>query len=168
MRPLRLLLAVALAALAGCVPSNHLDWKISAKTLDHYDEWRADDFARFSPELRKEVNWALALISTQTPGLREKKTDRSNNAFCRRIHGRTLRSVLIEAYGFQSAGLHARISTTQDNLLRNAELSKRIASDDQQLEFDRVRRKQIEAIAAMEAEIAFIKQRVDALAGPAK
>jgi hypothetical protein len=164
----RFLLPLFLLVLTGCVPSDPLDWRISAKTLDRYDEWYEADLQRLSPELRKEVIWALALISRQTPGLRAEKTDRSNNPFCRRIDGRALRSLLIEAYGFQSSALHARISTTQDNLLRNVELSKRIATDEQQAEFDRVRRKQVEAVAAIEAEIQQIKKRVDQLSRAAK
>lgn len=164
----RFLLTLAALALAGCVPADPLDWKISAKTPAQFNEWRDEDLPRLPAEVQKEFIHTFNFFAAQTPGVTSKRMDATDNPLCRRLHGRTIRNVIIEGYSLETTALLSKISTTSDNLLRNLQRSQTAAAAPAQDRFDRVQLSQTDAIAVMEKRLAEIKARVAVLSRSAR
>lgn len=166
--PLRHFIPVLCLALLGCIPADPLDWKVSAKTPNHYHEWRDTDFRRLSPEVRGEFDRTFNWFATLTPG--GAKTDKldQENALTRRLHGRTIRSVVLEGYQLETTALLSRISNTTDNMLRSLQLGERSGSAFSAQRLDQNREAQTAAIEKMNARLAEIKARVQQLERRAK
>jgi hypothetical protein len=159
--------ALVLACVA-CRPADPLDWKISAKTPAKFEEWQSTDLRRLPEREQQEFNRAFNFYASTSPrGLAPKDMDETNNPLCRRLHGRTIRHVILEGYDLERRTLAARISTESDNIIRNAEQTAKIDDPATLQRFEKVRNLQLESIEKYKARLAEIAQRVKELSAPA-
>lgn len=148
----------------GCRPRDPLDWKISAKTPGHFEEWRDDDLVRLPAAEQAEFNRAFTFFSATAPrALDEKDMSATNNPLCRRINGRTIRSVILEGLDLEKRALYSRIYTESDNLVRNAELTAKRDDPEIERKVEKARTGQMANIAAMKLRLQEIDERVKAL-----
>src|ERR1051325_2435512 len=149
-RPLLLVIAAGALAWAGCRPRDPLDWKISAKTPAHFEEWRDEDLVRLPTVEQAEFNRAFSFFAATAPrALADKDMDATNNPLCRRINGRTIRSVILEGLDLEKRALYARIYTESDNIARNAELTAKREDEETAKKVEKARVGQMANIAAM-------------------
>jgi hypothetical protein len=167
MLPLRLVLAllvIAASALAGCTPRDPLDWKISAKTPAHFEEWRDQDLARLPEAQQAEFNRAFSFFSSTAPrALESKDMNATSNPLYRRVNGRTIRSVILEGLDLEKRALYARIYTESDNMVRNAQLTATRDDPETARKVEKARVGQAANIAAMKLRVQEIDDRVKAL-----
>lgn len=155
-----LFLLVVMLFVAACVPADPLDWKISAKTPRHYNVWYHADLLRLTPELQAEYKRAFNLFAAQTGGFDEKNLDVATNPLCQRLHGRSIRYVILEAYQLESNALLHKMSTTMDNMMSNVTRGEAVASDTGNARFEAVRDRHKTSLELMEARLTAIKRRV--------
>jgi hypothetical protein len=153
-----------LVGFTGCSPRDPLDWRISAKTPSHFEEWRDQDLVRLPAREQQEFNRAFTFFASTSPrALDTKDMGATNNPLCRRINGRTIRSVILEGLDLEKRALYARIYTESDNIARNANLTAKMDSEAISQKVEKARTGQMANIAAMNLRIAEIDERVKQL-----
>jgi hypothetical protein len=115
--PVLVILAVALA---GCHRRDPLDWRVNAKNLNAYNSWMHDVSPELGDSLQKELAVATHNLALMTIGFKwpEKPADMysEHDPFCRRIHGRTVRQILIDYYAADNERLMDDIARELDTL----------------------------------------------------
>lgn len=164
--PLRWFYAGSVLLVCGCRPADPLDWKIDAKTPNHYNEWHATHFPQLPRELQQEFAHSFRLISAIEQGATPKNMNASNNPLCQRLHRQTVRSVILDGYHLEAKALLSRVSNVSDTLLHNIELRGKADSPEIDRRFERVQNRQETDLSAMNARLEAIKQRVAILSQP--
>lgn len=112
----------AALALSSCAPGDPLDRVVKAKTLNEYLWWEREELPKLDEPLRVEFVVAVNNIRATTPWFKTATTidelNDSRNPLCRRLHGKTVREVLIAGYEARREHLHSSIVTTMNNLQR--------------------------------------------------
>lgn len=167
MRAVRLIFATLLLALAaGCAPepTDPLAWKIDAATPASFDTWIAEHSDRIPAEFAPDFRIALNNLSAVSPRPGTAVDPRStNDPFCRRIHQHTVRAVIYDGLDVARSQLRAKLSRTEDNLLRNLTTEDKLAGDAAMQErYERARRNAEPAIKALKQQLEILDTRMKA------
>ncbi len=171
MIPPRVFLTVAALALAGagCRPTNPLDGKISAPTPAAFEAWEDQELERLGERERREFVHAFDFIASTMPAaLAPADANKTGNPLCRRLDGRTIRSVILEGYDLEKRTLYARISNESDHLIQNASRVEKVDDPKLLARYDRVRDFQKSYVDQMQARLGEIERRVAELTPPVK
>lgn len=121
------ILLVAASILVGCGPKNPLDRTVDASNPGTYLAWWKHERRRLPQGLEAELDDAFRAINNSIVRRYAVDLNSSNDPFCVKVNGLTLRDVLIDAYLQENEVLLKRISLGTTNL---ATLTKNPAFDD--------------------------------------
>lgn len=119
MSRLRLLLLLFLiAVLAACTPRDPLDWKIDGRNANELQGWLDHTLEKMPAPLAEEFTTAVVRIRDTTHGWAKADPEATSNPLCLRLHGRTVRDVLVEGLQLQADDFAARVKNDKENILR--------------------------------------------------
>lgn len=111
------LLAAALAV-TSCTPRDPLDWKIDGRNAEEIQSWIDHQLEKMPAPLADELAVALVRIRNATHGWNKADPLATNNPLSLRLHGRTVRDVLLEGLRLEADDYAARAKNDKDNILR--------------------------------------------------
>lgn len=114
----RLISLLAVLLLAGCTPRDPLDWKIDGRNANELQGWLDHTIEKMPAPLADEFSVAVVRIRDTTHGWTKANPEATTNPLCFRLHGRTVRDVLIEGLQLQADDLAARVKNDKANILR--------------------------------------------------
>lgn len=109
--------SVALA-LAGCTPRDALDWKVDGRNASELQVWLDCTIEKMPAPLADEFSVAVVRIRDTTHGWTKANPQATTNPLCLRLHGRTVRDVLVEGLRLQADDFAARVKNDKTNILR--------------------------------------------------
>ncbi len=113
---------------AGCAPKDPLDWKIHADTPDDINDWWQRKKDLMPQNLAIELNASFETIFNKLEFQRVSiEPENGFDPFCLRVNHASIRDVIVDAYLIADESLLSKIITTQNELIKNVDLS---ASDD--------------------------------------
>ena len=113
------LLVFAAFAFTGCQPKDPLDVKISASSPSDYNDWVGRHHPTLPLEVQQEFDRAFGKLMVDTGAkLGSTDTNKIQNWLCTRLHGKTIRSVILEGYQVEADSIRIRMVVTSDNIVR--------------------------------------------------
>ncbi len=161
---------LAALLLAGCQPKDPLDWKIGAGSPEAFDTWMDRRHRLLPPDLQQDFDRAFAVVRSDTAThLGTVDPARINAGLSRRLDGKTIRAVILDADDVESDALRTRISLTIDAIVRNARASESLENRPAEAQrFAEARAGQETAIKAMQARLDEVAAQVHRLSSPTR
>lgn len=153
---------------ASCQPADPLDWKVSANTPEDYNAWNIRTVAKLPPELREEYLRAFNKLAVATPGgISPRSMTDEHFPLCKRLNGRTVRTIIIDGYAAERQRLLEKIGAETDTMLRNLQRRAKITDPNADARYDRVQDAQSASIDAMNRRLEEIDAQVKKFSAPA-
>lgn len=160
--------AVVLLAVLGFLafrePADPLDRIVRAADSDDFLVWCDRAEKKLPAPLVQELAQAFTLLNHGTPQDRPVfGRQRAASAFCRRVNGKTIRSVLIDACYENSRFLLGRINTESMLLEKNVRQLDDVEDENRRTRFERVIEQQKTALELLQKKLEESDSRIEAL-----
>lgn len=159
LRILRAFLALALAGLMACQPSDPMAEPVASKTVGEFGRWRARMSDRITADQWREFDLMVQEIKLRVTADKEATGSEAVEAAMRaRIDGRTFPEVLAMGYEFKLGRLKADRAELAKALEANAQITSARGETASQLET--LKQRQQARLDRLDAEIAGLEQRL--------
>jgi hypothetical protein len=104
--------------LAGCGRGpDPLEWKVAAAQPTEMQQWLEENLPLMPPKIARELRACISNIQITLPPARTTEPLEQANKLCARLHGRTVRSILIEGNELSHRMLLARVKNRSEELV---------------------------------------------------